>query len=76
MEGIKFIRKKIKEAGIKASVKYLGVGIDEYSSRYSVQFDPIHGNLDWVDPIDIIDPCDIDDWIDYYKKDLLKVITK
>jgi len=55
---IKEIRKKLKDAVIDGTVKYLGVGIDEYSCHYAITFPKIEDNKEWDEPIEIIDDYD------------------
>ena len=69
---IKEIRKKLKDAGIDGTVKYLGVGIDEYSCHYAITFPKIEGNEDWDEPIEIIDDYDAECQITDYLNDVEK----
>lgn len=71
---IKDIRKKLKEAGIKATVRYLGVGICEYSCHYAIKFPPIPGSgIDyWEEEVEVIDDYDAETYIEDYLYDILE----
>lgn len=67
---IKEIRKKLKDSGINATVKYLGVGISEYDTQYAITFPKIEGNEDWDEPYEVIDDYDAEQQIESYLADL------
>lgn len=69
---IRNIRKQLKDAKINGTVKYLGVGIDEYSCRYAITFPRIEGNGDWDEPYEVIDDYEAECYITDYLNDVEK----
>jgi len=71
---LKTIKKQLKDAGIKGSVRYLGneirakgYGIHESTCMYEITFPKIEGEEYWDEPIEVIDDseasCKIEDYV-------------
>ena len=73
---LKVIKKQLKDAGIKGSVKYLGreikasnFGIHESTCMYEIVFPKIKDEKYWDEPIKVIDYFDSSCKIEEYLKD-------